>query len=146
MQSSRVACENLNTCIVVIAGGGYYCCCYYRAAGRPRRCATQAEWKVNLQPGRVLQARAKAEEQSLAGGCGWTEMTPSILGNSFSEKRNEPLDFICHGMARGTILPLGFSTGQVNMVILVVGTATPGTPQSRVSVCSSRAYGRRGLL
>lgn len=79
-------------CIIVIAGGGYYCC-YYCAAS-PRRSATQTEWKVNLQPGRVLQARAKAEEHSLkcvAGGHGDTgrdtDMTPSILGNSFSEKK-----------------------------------------------------------
>lgn len=35
-------------------------------------------------------------------------MTPSILGNSFSE--NEPLDFIHHGMAWGTVLRLSFPT------------------------------------
>lgn len=120
-------------CIIVIAGGGYYCC-YYCAAGSPHRSATQTEWKVNLQPGRVLQARAKAEEHSLkcvcvcgAGGRD-TDMTPSILGNSFSEKRKEPLDFIHHGMARGTVMHLGFPTcqGSVNMLILVMGTANPG--------------------
>lgn len=102
---------------------------------------------MNLQPGRISQARAKAEEQSLRCVC-VTEITPSILGNSFSEKRSEPLDFIRHSTGWGTVLCLGFpaSQGDVNTLILVVGTVTPGTLQSGFSVCSSRAYGRRGLL
>lgn len=68
-------------CIIVIAGGEYYCC-YYCAAGRPHCFTTQTEWEVNLQPGRVFQARAKAEKQSIR--VGGTEMTPSILGSSFA--------------------------------------------------------------
>lgn len=77
-------------------------------------------------------------------------MTPGILGNSFSEKRNKPLDFLRRSTARGTVLRLGFPErqGDVNVLILVVGPrGSPRRPRdTAVSVCSSGAYGRRGLL
>lgn len=71
---------------------------------------------------KVLQARAKAEDQSLEGE---REFTSIILGYSFSEKRHKSLDFINYGMA-WNILCLSFPDGQsdVNMLILVMGTAT----------------------
>lgn len=125
--------------IIVIAGGGYYCCCYYCAAGRPHCFTTQTEWEVNLQPGRVFQARAKAEKQSMR--VGGTEMTPSILGSSFSEKRNEPLGFYSSPLGTGTVLRLGFPIcqGDVNMLILAMGTLTLGHHRME-SVSAPPAY------
>lgn len=74
---------------------------------------------------KVLQAKAKAEEQSLEWS-GWgTEITPIILGYSFSEKRRKPLDFIHYGMARSLSFPDGQS--DMNMLNPVMGTATPRT-------------------
>lgn len=69
--------------------------------------------------------KVKAEEQSLEWS-GWgTEITPIILGYSFSEKRHKPLDFIHYGMARSLSFPDGQS--DMNMLNPVMGTATPRT-------------------
>lgn len=50
-------------------------------------------------------------------------------------------------MLWGSVLHFSFVAGQgdVNMLILIVGTATPGTPWNGVNVCSSRVYGERRL-
>lgn len=50
------------------------------------------------------------------------------------------MDFIHHDMTWSTVPQLSFPPNQhdVNMLILVVGTATPRTLQSRVSACFSR--------
>jgi len=55
----------------------------------------------------------------------------SILGNSFSDKRNEPLGFIRRSVAWGTVPLLGVPArhGDGNTLILVVGTAGPGTSE-----------------
>lgn len=148
MQSGRVARENLKMCILtVIAGGGYHCCSC-GAAGRPHGCATQSGKQICSRGGFYRQGPRLGTR--VLGWGGGAEMTPGILGNSFSEKRNKPLDFLRRGTARGAVLRLGFPErqGDVNALILVVGPrGSPCRPRdTAVSVCSSGAYGRRGLL